>query len=197
MLPRVLKVTSAVYPHLVINSDFSYFSFKSWPIQVRILKPSLEHYHGYPSSPSNFETNQSRGFIVMIGNINRQTKGDYYFIYRGVRYFPKGIFSRITYPVATSQMCNFPCGNFPKVRLSPLRPAGCNGGRALHLDGLGGRAQLQEQTGKPSVASLTDLESWRLGNCIVGKLPHGKTLGKVLNIYIEMHSEHTSSIKLN
>ena len=33
---------------------------------------------------------------------------DYMHIYKGVRYFPKGIF-----PSATSQMCNFSSGNFP------------------------------------------------------------------------------------
>jgi len=50
-------------------------------------------------------------------------------------YFLKGIFPRATSQVtfsqiATSQMCNFSSGNFPKVRLDPLRggAAGCNEG---------------------------------------------------------------------
>ena len=43
----------------------------------------------------------------------------------GVRYFPKGIFTRATSQVtisqySTSQMCNFPSGNFQKVRLGTL-----------------------------------------------------------------------------
>ena len=43
-----------------------------------------------------------------------------------VRYFPKGIFLSATSQVSisqvtTSQMWNFPSGNFPKVRLGPLR----------------------------------------------------------------------------
>ena len=43
----------------------------------------------------------------------------------GVRYFPKCIFLRANSQVSisqveTSKMCNFPCGNFPLVRLGPL-----------------------------------------------------------------------------
>ena len=96
----------------------------------------------------------------------------------GVRYFLKGIFPRVTsqvaiFQVVTSQMCNFSSGNFPKVRLGPLR-----------------RSRLQQG---PSAAARTDLGSCRLGNCTVGKLPLwkmplgscqlGKILGKVPNIY--------------
>ena len=53
----------------------------------------------------------------------------YVFLYpisMGVRYFSKGISPRATsqvtiFQVATSQMCNFPSDNFPKVWLGPLR----------------------------------------------------------------------------
>ena len=40
----------------------------------------------------------------------------------GVWYFPTGTFPRTTSQLVTSQMCDFPSGNFPKVyRLGPLR----------------------------------------------------------------------------
>ena len=48
-------------------------------------------------------------------------------IANGVRYFPEGIFPKATpkyvtvSPVVTFQLCNFQSGNFPKVRLGPLR----------------------------------------------------------------------------
>ena len=56
----------------------------------------------------------------------------------GVRYFPKGIFQKGDFPsdnlpVATSQMCNFLNGNFPKVRLGLLRRRRLHRGRALRL----------------------------------------------------------------
>ena len=76
-----------------------------------------------------------------------------------VRYFPNGIFPRATSQViifqsGNFQMCNFPSGNFPKVR-----PGGNGGGRALRLG----------QTWK--VASRENT---------LGKLPLGKNLlGKV------------------
>ena len=49
-----------------------------------------------------------------------------YMISCGVRYFPKGIFPRANFfmtisQVATTQVFNFPSGNFPKDRLGPLR----------------------------------------------------------------------------
>ena len=51
-------------------------------------------------------------------------------------------------------MCNFPSGNFPKVRLGPLR----------------------RRNEGPSIAARTDL-----GSCTVGKLPLGENpLGKYL-----------------
>ena len=36
----VLIVTSAVYPRLVVDYDFSYFPYKRGPVQLRILKPT-------------------------------------------------------------------------------------------------------------------------------------------------------------
>ena len=83
----------------------------------------------------------------------------------GVRYFPKGISQVTISQVATTQMCNFQSGNFPKVRLGPLR-----------------RRRLQWRVG-PSAAATINLESCRLGNCTFGKLPLGKisnSLGKYI-----------------
>ena len=97
----------------------------------------------------------------------------------GVRYFPKDIFPRVTSQVpiwisqlATSQMCNFPRGNFPKVRLGPLRRHKW-GPSAAAWTGYG-----------PSAAARTDLGSCRLGKCtfwklLLGKIPLGSChLGK-------------------
>ena len=39
----------------------------------------------------------------------------------GFRYFPKATSQMTSSLEATSQMCNSPSGNFPKVRLCPLR----------------------------------------------------------------------------
>jgi len=58
--------------------------------------------------------------------------------------------------VATSQMCKFPSGNFPKIRLGFL---------------LRRRLQLG-----PRAVARTELGSCRVGNCTVRKLPLGKTL---------------------
>ena len=76
-------------------------------------------------------------------------------------YFHKGIFPRSTFQVTISQvaifqMSNFPSGNFPKVRL-----------------GLWDALRLEQVRGS-SAAYRTDLGSYHLGNCTVGKLPHGK-----------------------
>ena len=54
---------------------------------------------------------------------------------------------------ATSLKCNFPSGNFPKVRLGPLR-----------------RRRLEWG---PSAAARTDFGSCRLVNCTFGKIPLG------------------------
>ena len=75
--------------------------------------------------------------------------------------FLKGIFPRVTSQVATSQMCNVPSGNFPKVRFGLRWARG------------------------PSAAAM-NLWSWCLGNWTFGKLSLGKIslgsshLGKIL-----------------
>jgi len=48
----------------------------------------------------------------------------------GVRYFPKGIFPRTTSQVTIFQICNFPSGNFLKVRLGLLRRRRLQWGRS-------------------------------------------------------------------
>ena len=108
-LPRVLKVTSAVYTCSVVNYDFSYFSLKS---QVRILKPNLEHYRGSPMLPSQIWDKSVQVFKSYDRNYKQTDKQRLQF-FRGVKYFHKGIFPRVTFQVITSQMCNF-----PKVRPS-------------------------------------------------------------------------------
>ena len=63
---------------------------------------------------------------VLGYGIRQYWKLEYVSTWVRVRYFRKGIFPRATskvtiFQVATSKMCNFPSGNFPKVRLSILR----------------------------------------------------------------------------
>ena len=65
-----------------------------------------------------------------------------------------GIFPRATNQVTTFQMCNFPSGKFPKVRLGLLR-----------------RRRLQCG---PSPAARTDFAAWEIaqwGYCHLGKYP--------------------------
>ena len=59
-LPRSLIVTHTVFPRLVLNNDFSYFSTHS----TQNLKIKLR----------TFEVNRAWGSLVMIGHINKQTK---------------------------------------------------------------------------------------------------------------------------
>jgi len=62
-------------------------------------------------------------------------------------------------------MCNFPGGNFLKVRLGPLRR------RRLQWDG---ELSTTARTGwGPSAAARTELGSCRLGNCTFWKLALG------------------------
>ena len=66
-------------------------------------------------------------------------------------------------------MCNFPSGNFPKVRLGPLRR------RGLQWEGQSAAAK------GPSAAVRIDLASCRLGNYTFRNLPLGEIpLGKLL-----------------
>ena len=69
-LPRVLIVTSAVYPHFV-NFDL-YFRFKSRPIQIRISKPSLEQSHGSSEFPIKICGKSVQGFLS-YKRTNKQT----------------------------------------------------------------------------------------------------------------------------
>ena len=72
---------------------------------------------------------------------------------RGVSYFPKGIFSRATSQVTISQwqVFNFPCGDFLKDRLGPLRCHKLQQGRALRL-------------GQGKIRGRSDFGSCNLGN---------------------------------
>ena len=108
--------------------------------------------------------------------------------------FQKAFFPKVTSQVtisqlATSQICNFPGGNFPMVRLDLLRcRTGCKGGQALWL----------EQARGPSSAARTDLGRWRLGNCTAGKLLVGKIslgsrrLGKAFGKNLTSHISYYS-----
>ena len=70
--------------------------------------------------------------------------------------------------VGTSQMCNFPSGNFPKVRFDLLRRQG------LRLGWARGPNTATSTGSGPSAGARTDLGSVPLGNCTFGKLPLGK-----------------------
>ena len=73
-LPRLLKVTPAVYPHLNVFIGKLNSRNQSRPTQLKISKPRKEHSCGSPEFPnSKFEANQSRGSCFMIGQTNRQT----------------------------------------------------------------------------------------------------------------------------
>ena len=41
-----LLLRPAVYPRLVVNDDFSFFPRTGGPNQLKIIKPSLEHFRG-------------------------------------------------------------------------------------------------------------------------------------------------------
>ena len=72
-MPRLLKVTSAVYPHL---SDFTgkrNFRNKIRPTQLRILKPSYEHSLGLPSSPIQIWGKSVLWFLIYY-RTNKQTE---------------------------------------------------------------------------------------------------------------------------
>ena len=85
--------------------------------------------------------------------------------------FPQGRYSQ----VATSQMCNFPNRNFPKVRLCLLRRRkAAMGAEQCDYYGLG-RPSAAARTGcGPNAASRTDWGSCRLGNFTFGKFLLGK-----------------------
>ena len=100
-----------------------------------------------------------------------------------------GTFPKAFSQVATSQGCNFPSGNFPKVRLGV---AGCNAARM----GYGSSGAARKGWG-PSATARVDFGSCRLGNCTFGKLSLGKiplgscNLGKILfNIFKTCLSFH-------
>ena len=99
--------------------------------------------------------------------------------FKCVRYFPKDIYLRATsevtiFHVAASQMCNFPSGNFPKVRLGPLRRSRlqCEPSTA---DRFGwGTKRCSQNRLRLRTAARIHLGSYRMGNCTFGRLPHGK-----------------------
>ena len=99
--------------------------------------------------------------------------------FKCVRYFPKDIYPRATSEVtisqvAASQMCNFPSGNFPKVRLGPLRRSRlqCEPSTADRM-GWGTKRCSQNRLRLRTTARI-HLGSYRMGNWTFGKLPHGK-----------------------
>ena len=129
--------------------------------------------------------------------------------------FPKA-FSQVTIsPMGTSQMCNFPSGNFPKVTLGLLKlqwgveccgqdrasgPSAAarkgqwaeRGGsnetvrRALWLGWHRGQSAAARAYGGPSAVERTDLASFCLGNFTFGKLPLGKMpLGIPLKVWYD------------
>ena len=85
---------------------------------------------------------------------------------------PKRQFTKWQFPNSEiSQLCNFPSVNFPRVRSGLLDTAGYKGGQALQLGWTRGQNRLIKG---PSDAPKTDLESYCLRNCTVGKFPLGK-----------------------
>ena len=99
--------------------------------------------------------------------------------------FPQGQHPNDSFLNGNFQMCNFPSGNFPKVRPSEA-PQATMGAERCGKDGLGGQAPRLEQAGLPSAAARTDLGSCRLGSCLLGKFPWEvatweKSFGKVSN----------------
>ena len=101
------------------------------------------------------------------------------------RCFPKGVFPRAIPLMIISQMCNFPSGNFPKVRLGPLRrralqwePSAAarmgQGTERCGQKGLGDRAlQLVQARGRVLRLGLTwEVAAWelaQLGSCHLGR----------------------------
>ena len=110
-------------------------------------------------------------------------------------YFPNGIF-----PEATSQMCNFPSGNFQEVRLGPLRRRKLQWGPALRL-GWARRLSDAARTGWGQsllrFGQPWEVAVWELAHLIsshLGKYPWEvaileKSFGKVPNFgYINLAS---------
>ena len=93
----------------------------------RICTSSKARYRGYVH-PSKV---RYRGYVQVLQ-------------VRFQKHFPQGDFQ-----MTTSQMCNFPIGNFLKVRLGPLRRHRLQwgGGRALRLGWAMSQAPRLEQTG--------------------------------------------------
>ena len=69
MLPRLQKVSPAVYPHLNHFNGDPNFRYLRRPTLNKNKNISVE----LPSSPINVEANPSRGSRAMIGQTNRQT----------------------------------------------------------------------------------------------------------------------------
>ena len=92
-----------------------------------------------------------------------------------------------------SQVCNFPSGNFQKVRLGPLRRRRLQwGAERCGWDGLRGRAPRLEQAGgrELRLGKTWEVAAWEithLASCHLGKYPWEiatweKSFGKVPNI---------------
>ena len=79
-LPRVLIVTPAVYPRLVL----SFFPYRSRLTQLRISKPSKKHSHSSSEFPDQNFRQICPGVHELWSDIqtNKHPKRDNYFIYR-------------------------------------------------------------------------------------------------------------------
>ena len=121
----------------------------------------------------------------------------------GVRHFSKGIFPRATSQVtisqvATSKMCNFPIGNFLKIRLGSLRRCGLQWGAELcGQDGLSGRALLLEQaeSGALKLGQTREVAVWIIAH--LGSCTRGKFFGKVPNIKYDVYGKEWKRMEKN
>ena len=103
----------------IVKCPFTTVSFK--PLSDQGL-------HKYPSS-FNWKLSSGKFEFILVTRFHFQSDMLLYkwrVIWHSFRYFPKGIFPRATSQVrisqvVTSQMCNVPSGNFPKVGLGHLR----------------------------------------------------------------------------
>ena len=106
------------------------------------------------------------------------------------------------FQVATSQVCNFPSGNFPKVRLGPLRRCRLQWGRALRLGWAGGRVLRLGQTWEVAAWEIAHL--WKLpfgkislGSCHLGKILWESTKHESLHLPTEKKSTKSRKILLH